>query len=255
MAITAAAVRVDLGKIQPYRALFLQEANFQVRYNACHERGWTDSYLLTMDGVEIGYGSIKGQDLANRDTVFEFYVIPSFRRLSSLLFSQLLSASGAIYIECQSNDLLLCSLLFEFSKNIASDTVLFEDHFVTCYTIPGALVRPRREDDQIFEHEVEPVGDYVLQLGGDILATGGFLLHYNVPFADLYMEVRRDSRARGYGALIVQEVKKACYQHGRVPAARCNIGNKASRATLIKAGLKVSGFMLLGDVKRPVKQD
>jgi hypothetical protein len=42
--------KTDLGRIQPLRALFLREANFQVRYNACHERGWTDSYLLTIGG-------------------------------------------------------------------------------------------------------------------------------------------------------------------------------------------------------------
>lgn len=242
----AKAVKANLESIQPYRALFLQETNFQIRYNACHERGWTDSYLLTADGVEIGYGSIRGQEIAGRDTVFEFYLIPSFRRISSLLFNELLSASDATYIECQSNDLLLSSMLYEFSQIISSDTVLFEDHAATDYVIPGAVVRARREDDQIFEHKREPVGDYVLQFGGEILATSGFLLHYNVPFADLYMEVRQDSRQLGYGTFILQEVKKACYQRGRVPAARCPIENKASRATLIKAGLRVSGFMLIG---------
>ncbi len=247
--MTAKAVKAKLKNIQSLRALFLQETNFQVRYNACHERGWTDSYLLTIDDVEIGYGSIKGQEIAGRDTVFEFYVTPSFRKLSSLVFVELLTASGAKYVECQSDDLLLSSMLYEFSRNIGADTVLFEDHAVTEHTIPGAVVRPRHEDDQIFEHKVEPVGDYVLELGGEILATGGFLLHYNVPFADLYMEVKRDGRGRGYGSFLLQEVKKACYLAGRAPAARCPIENKASRATLIKAGMRVCGFMLMGHVK------
>jgi hypothetical protein len=88
-------------------------------------------------------------------------------------------------------------------RNIAADTVLFEDHTVTEHTIPGAVVRPRRNDDRIFEHQVEPVGDYVLELWGEILATGGFLLHYNMPFADLYMEVNRDSWGRGYGSFLL----------------------------------------------------
>ncbi|MCI0691757.1 hypothetical protein L0337_07070 [candidate division KSB1 bacterium] len=44
-------------------------------------------------------------------------------------------------------------------------------------------------------------------------------------------------------------MKKACYLSGRVPAARCNVQNKASRAALLKAGLKVCGFMLKGDIK------
>ena len=243
------AVKTELKNIQPLRALFLQETNFQVRYNACHERGWTDSYLLTIDDVAVGYGSIKGQEIADRDTVFEFYVIPAFRNWSSLVFARLLAASEVKSIECQSNDLLLSAMLYEFAEGISADTVLFEDHAVTKHTIPGAVVRLRRDNDRIFEHKVEPVGSHVLELGGEILATGGFLLHYNLPFADLYMEVKPDSWKRGYGSFLLQEVKMACYLAGRVPAARCHIKNKASRATLLKAGMQVSGFMLLGRVK------
>jgi len=245
----AKAVKTTLSEIQSLRALFLQETNFEIRYHACHERGWSDSYLLIVDELKVGYGSIKGQELEARDTVFEFYVTPPFRKLSSPLFLDLLSASGAKYVECQSNDMLLSSMLYEFSENISSDTVLFDDHVATAQTIPGAVVRPRRNDDRIFEHQVEPVGRYALEQGGEILATGGFALHYNPPFADLYMEVRPDSRQRGYGSFLLQEVKKECYLAGRVPAARCHIENKASRAALIKAGMRVCGFMLLGRVK------
>src|SRR5215470_2508132 len=103
----AKAVKTELKSIQPLRALFLQETNFQIRYNACHERGWTDSYLLTLDDVEVGYGSIKGQEIRHRDTVFEFYVVPPFLKFATLLFRELLGVTGAKYIECQSNDLLL----------------------------------------------------------------------------------------------------------------------------------------------------
>ncbi|SRR5258708_565092 len=247
--MTAKAIKAKLKDIQSLRALFLQETNFQVRYNACHERGWSDSYLLTIDDLKIGYGSIKGREIPDRDTVFEFYVIPAFRNRSNLAFAKLLALSGAKYVECQSNDLLLSAMLYEFSQNINADTILFEDHAVTDHAIPGAVVRPRRAADRIFEHKSEPVGEYVLELGGEIVATGGFLLHYNMPFADLYMEVRPDCRERGYGGFLVQEVKKASYLAGRVPAARTGIENKASKATLIKAGLRVCGFMLKGNVK------
>jgi predicted acetyltransferase len=60
--------------------LFLQETNFQIRYDACHARGWTDSYLLKIDDVAVGYGSIKWQQRADRDTIFEFFVIRPFRK-------------------------------------------------------------------------------------------------------------------------------------------------------------------------------
>jgi hypothetical protein len=247
--MSATAVKTNLEDILALRGLFLQEANFQIRYNACHERGWTDSYLLKLDGLDVGYGAIKGQERNDRDTIFEFYVIPPFRKFAGPLFRELISASVARYIECQSNDGLLSAMLYEFSRDIRSDVVLFEPHSFTDYKIPDAVVRPTRADDQIFEHTVEPAGDYVLEVKQEIVATGGFMLHYNVPFADLYMEVRPDCRRQGYGTFILQELQKDCYLAGRVPAARCQIKNVASRATLTKAGLRVRGFMQIGNVK------
>jgi GNAT superfamily N-acetyltransferase len=246
--VNAHAVKARLKAILPLRALFLQEMHTQIRYDACHERGWTDSYLLKLDDLDVGYGAIKGQERADRDTIFEFYVAPPFRTSSSRLCRALIEAARTRYIECQSNDPLLSPMLYEFARGIRTDTVLFEDHTTTHHQIPGAIVRPRRRGDRIFEHTGEPIGDYVLEVDGEIVATGGFMLHYNVPFADLYMEVRSDRRRRGYASFLLQEVKKACYLAGRVPAARCGLGNEASRAALIKAGLRVSGFMLLGDI-------
>lgn len=241
--------KTDLLRIQPLRALFLQEGNFQVRYNACHERGWTDSYLLTSGDVEVGYGSIKGQELPDRDTAFEFYVIPPFRRHASLWFGELLTVSEADRIECQSNELLLSAMLFEFAANIHATAMLFEDHAATDHVLPGGVFRSRRSDDQIFEHTVEPVGDYVLELQGEVVATGGFLLHYNRPFADVYMEVEKNHRRKGVGGFLVQEIIRQCYAAGRVPAARCGLQNTASKATLTRAGLRACGFMLMGDVR------
>ena len=105
----------------------------------------------------------------------------------------------------------------------------------------------------MFAHEAEPVGDFVLERRGEVVATGGFLLHYNEPFADLYMEVVRAHRRQGAATFLVQELIGQCYRAGRVPAARCSVGNLASRATLTKAGLRPCGFMLRGDVRRDAR--
>lgn len=241
--------KTELPAILPFRQLFLQECNFQIRYNACHERGWTDSYLLTSGETAVGYGAIKGEEVADRDTIFEFYLIPPFRKYAGEFFLELIAASGARFIECQSNDFLLTSMLYEFAQNINSEVVLFADQAVTAHTIPGVVFRRRTENDMIFEHKLEPAGEYVLEWHGEIVATGGFMLHYNMPFADLYMEVKESFRRKGLGSFILQELKQACYLAGRVPAARCNIQNKASRAALLKAGLRVCGFMLKGKIK------
>jgi GNAT superfamily N-acetyltransferase len=246
--MTVSAIKTKLKSILPLRALFLQEMNTQIRYNACHERGHSDSYLLTMDDIRVGYGSVKGRDGPARDAVFEFFVIRPFRKHVAFLFQELLAASGAAHVECQSNDKLLSSLLHERSSNISADVILFEDHVVTEHVVPGAIIRPKQRKDRPFDHTMEPVGDHVALFEGEVVATGGFLCHYNPPFADLYMEVREDRRKRGIGSFLLQEVKKACYLAGRVPAARCDAQNGASRATLLKAGMRESGSMLRGEV-------
>lgn len=94
------------------------------------------------------------------------------------------------------------------------------------------------------------MGDYVVELEGQVVATGGFLLHYNFPFADVYMEVEKDHHRTGVGSFLVQEIIKQCYLAGRVPAARCDLRNTASRATLTKAGMKECGFILIGQVQQ-----
>ena len=243
-------VPVQLDEILPLRSLFLQDANFQVRYDSCHGRGWSDSYQLLLDGVVVGYGSVKGKDeLHDRDSVFEFFLLPSFRKQASRFFEQLLSVSKASFIECQTNDSLLSSLIYEFAENISSDTMLFDDDVTTDWKIQGVTFRRRQPDDEVFEGSTQPVGDCVLEKAGEIVATGDFLTHYNEPFADLFMEVKPSARQYGFGTLILQELKRECYLAGRVPSARCNLNNKASRATLLKAGFRNCAFMLAGQVK------
>ncbi|HEY2726554.1 MAG TPA: GNAT family N-acetyltransferase [Parafilimonas sp.] len=247
--MTLDVIKSDLKEILYLRNLFLQENNFQIRYNASHERGWTDSYFIVCNNEKIGYGSIKGNgNINDRDTVFEFYLAPSFRSLSSIAFLELLKSSKANFIECQSNDFLLTSLLFQYGQNINSNVILFETSFTSDIKMDTTMFRKRNNNDTVFEHTSEPVGDYVLEVNKEVIATGGFLLHYNKPFADLYMEVEKNHRKKGFGSFLIQELKRQCYLAGRVPAARCNIDNIASRATLTKAGLKIAGFMLFGQV-------
>jgi hypothetical protein len=215
-----AAERTTLEAILPLRKLFLQEANHQIRYNARHERGWSDSCILAADGSRVGYGSIMVREIPDRDTVFEYFVVPPFRKYASTLFRSLLDAAHPQFIECQSNDPLLSSMLFEFGRGIFSDTVLFEDHCVTQLHLPGAVVRRRRADEEAFAHGIEPVGDYVLDLNGEVIATGGFMLHYNEPFADLYMEVREDRRRRGQFSSPGAEARMLCGGTGAGGAMR-----------------------------------
>src|SRR3982750_2475428 len=183
------AIKTNLKEILPLRHLFLQENNFQIRYNAQHERGWSDSYLITYNDEKIGYGSVSGKEnIPDRDSIFEFYIIPSFRKFASPAFLELIHTSNASFIICQSNDLLLSSLLFEFAQNINADTVLLQEDFTSSISIENIIFRKRSDNDVAFEHTAEPMGDYILEFNKEVVATGGSLLHYNMPFADLYME-------------------------------------------------------------------
>src|SRR5438445_9280978 len=56
----------------------------------------------------------------------------------------------------------------------------------------------------------------------------------------------RNGWTRSY--LLVQELKRVCYEQGNVPAARCNPTNIASRNSLQKAGFDPCGHILSGPV-------
>jgi RimJ/RimL family protein N-acetyltransferase len=62
------------------------------------------------------------------------------------------------------------------------------------------------------------------------------------------MKIAEPFQGRGLGAYLVQELKRACRTGGSVPAARCNIGNTASRRTLQKAGFVPCGNLVSGEL-------
>ncbi|OQP65679.1 GNAT family N-acetyltransferase [Niastella populi] len=239
-------IKTTSADIKDFRKLFLHENNFQFVFDKCHYYGWADAYIFMADGTTIGYGAVWGTDKReDRDTIFEFYLLPPYRKHNSSIFHQFITASGPKLIECQSNDKQLTGMLYEFGKNIYAEAILFEEHVKTSLHIPGVQFgkRPPQDDNPVhFE------GYYLMQ-NGELVANGGFLINYNFPYADIYMDVKEDCRQQGLGSLMVQELKKEIYRMGRVPAARCGINNNASKATLIKAGLQPCGFRLKGEIK------
>jgi RimJ/RimL family protein N-acetyltransferase len=237
-------IKSGLAQIQFLRDVFLFENNFQFVHNKCHLYGWADNYVFTIDSTTVGYGAVWGKDRReDRDTIFEFYTIKSFRKYSNQVFEKFIAVSGATFIECQSNDALLFSLLCEYAGNINAEAVLFEDSFQTNFLNPGlsfeksAIVSDHPDDRP-----------YILKLQEEIVATGGLMLNYNKPYADLYYDVKENHRNKGFGCFILQQLKKEAYNMQRVPVARCNIQNKISKAALLKAGFKSCGFIVAGEI-------
>ena len=239
-------IKTTSADIKDFRKLFLHESNFQFVFDKCHYYGWADAYIFMANGTNIGYGAVWGTDKReDRDTIFEFYVLPPYRKHNSYIFHQFITASGSKLIECQSNDKPLTGMLYEFGKNIYAEAILFEEHVETTIHIPGVQFGKKHGQGDNPAH----FEGYYLMQNGELVANGGFLINYNFPYADIYMDVKENCRQRGLGSLIVQELKKEIYRMGRVPAARCGINNNASKATLIKAGLQPCGFRLKGEIK------
>lgn len=238
--------KIGLDGIRDLRTMFLHENNFQFVCNKCHDYGWADTWLFRIDNVRVGYGSVWGTDRRqDRDTIFEFYLLPPYRKHASVVFEEFQTHCKAIWIESQSNDIFLTTMLYRFCENSFAEAILFEDDFQTSMEMQGAIFRKRSEQDPMDGDDSE----YVVEAGGEIVASGGLMLNYNIPYADIYMQTREGFREKGYATYIVQELKRTAYKMGRVPAARCNIGNRISQATLEKAGFRVCGFRLKGAIR------
>lgn len=236
-------VKVQEADIESHRRLFLAEAKFQFVYNKCHGAGWVDVYLFKLNDIAIGYGSLWGKDKReDRDTICEFFLDNPFRKHARQIFEQFIQASGAGFVECQTNDILLAGMAFESTKNINAEAILFETAFETAFAIDGAqFVKSKNADEW---------NAYGIQKDGEVIATGGFIWNYNFPYIDIYYEVNEEFRRQGYGVLLMQELKKEAYRLNRVPAARCNVNNHGSKALLLKAGMRVCGYIIIGEIIR-----
>ena len=234
---------VEVAAILPWRELYRNEMNCQILHDSLHAReGWTQSYLLEIDGETSGYGSIAvGGPWAGTRTIFEFYVAEKHRSGLFESFEALIQASEADAIETQTNDVILTAMLHTWAHSVVSEKIIFEDNLTTAYRLPGAVLRKR---------ELE--GDWMLlEVGGETAATGGILYHYNRLYGDIWMEVAEPFRMHGYGTYLVQELKRICYESGGIPCARCNTANIASRKTLQRAGFVPCAHLLRGTLEKP----
>jgi GNAT superfamily N-acetyltransferase len=243
--------KTELQEVLPFRELYRHEANCQIVHDSMLSRACADPYAILLDGRLSGYGAVFTKYYPGR--VMEFYTFPHCRLYALEMFEVLLNASRATEIEAQTNMSLACEVLFAFGTNIVAENVLFADAATTNLSIPGATFRRRETGDKI-SNGGEPEGDWVLEVNGEVVSNGGFLCHYNPPYGDVYMETAESHRRKGYGSFLVQEIKRVCYESGKKPGARSNTSNFASQKTLERAGLRHSGFMLAGAVRKEFKK-
>lgn len=234
--------RGEYADIQALRDLYRQEANCQIIHDSILRRGLADPYVVLVDGRVAGYGGVWNK--YNPGRLMEFHTLPHVRGLAQPMFRALLAASEATQIEAQTNMPLMLLLLYDCAQNITPENVLFHDVVRTDLACPRGVFRRAVAGDG----GPDPSAEWVVEADGAVVAAGGFLTHYNPPYADVYMTVAEGARRQGFGSYFVQEVKRLCYEAGKRPAARCNVGNVASRRTLERAGMLPCGRLLVGEV-------
>jgi GNAT superfamily N-acetyltransferase len=238
------------------RSRFRQEMNCQIVHDSLHTRpGWTSTYALHLDGALAGFGSIAiAGPWQGKPTIYEFYVQHMHRRHAFDLFEGFVEASGARLMEIQSNDPLLAVMLHAYARDIWSERIVFSDQLTGALPANGAVLRPLTSDEEIRLAIAERAGqaEWLLEVDGQPAGNGAILFHYNQPYCDVAMEVAEPFRRRGFGAYLVQELKRAAYRWGSIPAARCSTDNIASRRTLQKAGMVPFAHILNGTI--PVRE-
>ena len=245
-----AATQAAADEVLLLREQYCQEMNCQIVHDSIHRRrGWTKTYRLSVDSSTAGFGGMAiGGPWTDKPTIFELYVVPEHRGRAFDLFEALLAASQARFLEIQSNDLLLSVMLHTYARDIRSEAIVFQDRLTTALPSMGATMRCLMPEGHVRHCIATRDGgpEWQLELDGETVATGGILFHYNRPYGDIYMDVVEAHRRRGFGSYIVQELKRAAYELGCIPGARCNPGNIASRKTLQKAGLVPYAHILTG---------
>ena len=211
----------------------------QIIQDSFLERRLSHPYVIHAGGEDVGCGLVPNKYYEH--TVCEFYVSPSHRGTALPMFRALLELTHARHIRTQTNDPLLLVMLYDCATNITPDNVLFSDGFTSSLPCPGGALK--RGKDKSAE-------EWVVECDGQAVASGGLLFNYNPPYGDVFMEVDERYRKQGFGSYLVQELKRICYEIGKIPAARCGADNAISRRTLEKAGMLPCARVLQGDVVR-----
>jgi GNAT superfamily N-acetyltransferase len=230
-----------------------EEMNCQIVHDSIHRRpGWTRCFIFDLADASIGFASVAVDGpWKDKPTLLEFYLLPEFRARAVDAFESFLSTSGARFFEVQTSEVLATAMALAHGRVLETEKIMFHDSATTTHKADGAVVRgvtPREEILAAIEAR-QGGGKWVLEAEGAVAGGGGILFHYNRPYGDLYMEVNESFRRRGFGTYLVQELKRACYELGAVPCARCSPTNTASLRTLQRAGFAPCAAILVGSLE------
>ena len=210
------------------------------------------TYALGLGDALAGFATVAiAGPWKNKPTILEFYILPEYRSRAFDFFEAFLAESGARLMEIQSSDLVLAAMLHTYCREVSSEAIVFRDGVTTALPANGAVLKPLTSDRVVRRAIAERAGgpEWRLLVDGKTAGKGGILFHYNAPYGDVYMEIEEPFRGRGFGAYLVQELKRCAYEIESIPAARCNVDNQSSRKTLQKAGFVPYAHVLNGTIR------
>jgi len=250
----AQAKLVTAQEVLPFRERYREEMNCQIVHDSIHRRqGWTLTYLLELNGVAVGFGSIAiAGPWKDKPTVFEFYIDPLQRCRGFDLFEAFLAEAKPQFMEVQSNDTLLAVMLHTYAHDVVTERIVFHDKITTTLPSGGAKLQciTPLEDIRTQMEQRQGGPEWQVELRAEVVGKGGILFHYNRPYGDIYMEINEPFRKHGLGSWLVQELKREAYKLSAVPCARCNPTNIPSRRTLQKAGFVPFAHILDGVLRK-----
>jgi GNAT superfamily N-acetyltransferase len=246
------SVEVPLQEIAPWRDELRAESNCQIVHDSLYERrGWCLQYLLKAGGITVGFAGVAiGGPWKGRRTVFDFYVRRADRDRWPALWASLVDASRTDSYELQTNLPLMPELLKQLPGPHQVDRLLYGEGQATSLPAHGARLRQLTSARETRACLKERAGncDWVLELDAAEAGKGSLLFHYNVPYADIAMDIHEPFRRRGLGSYLVQELKRCARELGAIPAARTSPDNVASQRTLEKAGMIRTGEIVFGQL-------
>src|SRR5438105_1870422 len=126
---------VETAAVLPLRELYRHEMHCQIVHDSWCMRGKAACYIASDGAAVLAYGLVDQQ--YDKETLYEYYVLPEHRRHALPMFRELLQISAAKSIRAQTNDRLLTLMLYDSATDIMSDTILFADAVTTHLACPG----------------------------------------------------------------------------------------------------------------------
>ncbi len=246
------AVEVPRPEIAPWRNELRAESACQIVHDSLYERrDWCLQYLLQLGGTPVGFAGLAvAGPWKGRRTVFDFFLQRAERDSWPELWDTFAQASRADSYELQTNLPLMPELVGRLPGPHQIDRLVYAEGQTTTLPSQGARLRQMTsvQETQLCLQERAGQCEWVLELEGAEVGKGTLLFHYNVPHADIAMDIPGPFRRRGLGAYLAQELKRAARDLGAIPAARTSPDNFASQRTLEKAGMIRTGRIVFGQL-------